>query len=292
MLDLLPSAEPTTSPEYCTLLSEAIWKHFTVGRDMAIGGGIAASGIGLQAYWGLISIADWHDHKSHWILSVVLPFAAVFAGHLMWRALTSPYKVHKGRERFYETELVPLRAFKKEVEDKEVTLLVARCETKQGSMETIVQIRNQIGPAYVVETEKAEYAYVVFSNPRKPGMPGKEAKSVLARIKYSGTGGNHFEFEQDARWAETTQPGALRPGESKVHILRIDFEAGAEHYLDIASKLNDGCYAANNDGIRRTDNKLYGDVVKVTVHLVAQNVDQTLHFELKNPCGAMKVSQV
>lgn len=249
---------------------------------MFISAVLAIATVLLQVRFGLIALNEWQGNEKHWILSVTLPFAAVIGIHVIWRILSTPPKLHAE----LQSEKNELAAFKRSVEDKEVKLVLARCNRTMTSF-------GSVGPSGGFQpVEEAECVSVTFANRREVGMPGKIAEGVLAKVTYIDS--SRRSFQQDGRWNKLDQPSIRDPRQSQNDLLRITFEPGDEHPLDIAAKFANGCFAMNNDSLRegpqRSERILQGTTVHITVRLVAQYVDQSFDFELRNPVnGQMEI---
>lgn len=131
--------------------------------------------------------------------------------------------------------------------------------------------------------ENAECAYSIFENLPREGKLGKLIKNVAAKITYADFAGKAFTI--NGRWADTDQPAILDSRQSITHLLRVDFDVGDEHSLDIAALFSDGCFAVNNDslkgGIKDPAKMLAGPIVKVSVQLLAEGVNQRFEFQLR-----------
>jgi hypothetical protein len=71
---------------------------FKFGRDMVLGGSLAAGTLALQVLWKLIPLADWREHRWQWIGSVVIPFVLVFGIDCLRRIVTGPWRLHQKQE--------------------------------------------------------------------------------------------------------------------------------------------------------------------------------------------------
>jgi hypothetical protein len=125
-----------------------------------------------------------------------------------------------------------------------------------------------------------------FINKASAGKPGKNACGVIARITYTDQDGSSY--YHSGRWAESTQPEALHPLESKLSLLPIDFLVGMEHDLDIAVKFarEPYCYAVNNESfpwMRIPEKQLKGPIIKVKVELTGETVNEVFEFKFTNP---------
>jgi hypothetical protein len=130
--------------------------------------------------------------------------------------------------------------------------------------------------------ETAECAYVTFGNLPVRGKTGVMIRSIAAKITYADFGRM---FTLDGRWADTDQPAILDPRQSTNHLLRVDFNVGDEHHLDIAAKFADGVFAINNDSFRGQvkdpAKMLTGNIVKIGIQLLAEGVNQNFDFQLQ-----------
>jgi len=288
MLDVLPQpGEPPISrtPFWRLIVKNAI-KDFKLWRDLGIGSVLSLATLLLQSYFGLITLQDWQAHKKQWILSILIPPMALLLLDALWRLVRAPSRVYELQRELHDGEVGKLRSFKKSVEETEVSLVVARC----NRIMTPFGNRGPSGEFLHVET--AECVSITFENRRTTGIPGKVAESVLAKVTYDDPIGRSF--QQDGRWNELDQPAIRDPLRSQNDLLRITFMPGDEHHLDIAAKFANGCFAINNssfrDGVHRPERMLTGTTIRITVRLVAQNVDQTFSFELRNPVnGQMEI---
>ncbi len=250
---------------------------------MAIGAAISVATIVLQAGLRLISTSDWHDHKGRWILSGVLPFGSYLLVHLLVRAIKAPYLVYTQREKQHEQELANLRRYKEQIQDKEVKLAFVRC----NRVPDVIHIQRMLvinGPDIMRPLDRSESLSVTFENPRNPGVPGKIAENVLAKITYTDSRGQPFHLE--GRWNQLDQPAGRGPTSSTLDLLRMTFYPGDERHLDVAAKFADGLFAYNNESQfnpKRSDRLLVGASIQVTVELIAEFVHQTFDFEIRNP---------
>jgi hypothetical protein len=218
--------------------------------------------------------------------TVPLTIAAFFVPNRLLRVLfgclavlcafVASFRVWARERTKVEEEIKELRAFKKEVENEQIQLQLA----PDGYHICM--------PTYGFPYRPSEQGFslmATFVNNPKPGMPGKPAHQVAAWITYTDADGHSFRIP--GRWADTTQPEHFDPLESKTSLLRVDFEVGSEHPLDIAVKFPKDllCYAVNNESfpdVRRDDRKLVGPLVKVKVELLAEWVNQAFTFEFIN----------
>jgi hypothetical protein len=287
MLDLLSQTgePPANLTLYWSMVIGWAFKDFKLGRDLAIGASLSLATLFLQYYFNLITLQDWQVHKRQWILSVLVPPLALLFLDSVRRLAKAPYEVYRQREDSYENETRSLLSFKKAVEDEEVHLAVARCNRA-------MTLFSNFGSSGVQPVQNAETVSITFVIHRMAGMPGKIAEGVLAKVTYDDPNGRSF--EQDGRWNDLDQPSIRDPRQSRNDLLRVKFEPGDEHHLDIAAKFPSGCFAINNDsfrdGLQRPDRMLVGTTVRITVKLIAQHVDQIFYFELRNPVnGQMEI---
>jgi hypothetical protein len=249
---------PTTFLQYTGMALRRAFREFEIGRDMGIGASIAVLNLGLQVWWRLIPLKDWEEHKWQWVISAVGPFIVVLGGHSLWRLISAPWRVHQDQE----IEMETLREFQKAVNEKEIHLEPSNplCST------SITSFNWQSGSSGRLCLR------ATFINNRKPGVPGKIAEKVAAKITYSDQGREPFTL--DGRWARTNQPAAYNPLQGKTEILRVDFHPGTQHELDIANKIphEQFCYAVAYDDLQAR--QLFGPIVKVKIELVAEHVHQ------------------
>ncbi len=281
MLDLLPHVEASSenSNSFWSLVLRRVIKNFKLVRDLSVGAVLSLATLLLQYHYGLITFQDWQAHRQQWILSILVPPLALSLLDCLWRLLKAPSEVYRLRVESDGQEIQLLRNFKKSVEDKEVRLVVVRCNR------TMTPFGNRGTSGEFLHVETAECVSITFANLRAAGVPGKSADDVRAKVTYDDPSGRSI--QQDGRWNELDQPAVRDPLRSQNDLLRITFMPGDEHHLDIAAKFAKGCFAINNDcfrdGLQRSERLLTGTTVRVTVRLVAQYVDQTFYFELKNP---------
>ncbi len=69
---------------------------FRWGRDLLIATGIALAQLLLLARWSLV--ADWRSHQLQWLLSCTIPYAVVLLGHLAYRVVEAPWRLHQEAE--------------------------------------------------------------------------------------------------------------------------------------------------------------------------------------------------
>jgi hypothetical protein len=263
---------PTTFFQHSSMLLRRAFREFGIGRDMGLGAFIAALGLGLQVWWELIPVKDWQEHKWHWVISVVAPFVLVLGGHALWRLITAPWRVHQDQEGEMET----LREFQKAVNEKEVHL-----EPSNPLCSTFVTNFN-----WETGSSPGLCLRSGFTNNRKPGLPGKTAYRVKANLTYFD--GEREPFTIEGRWVRTNQPAAYSPLQDKTEILRVDFEPGTCHELDIANKLpfEPGCYAVAWNDLRAR--MLVGPIVKVKIELIAEYVYQVFECVFETSMGKLE----
>ena len=128
---------------------------------------------------------------------------------------------------------------------------------------------------------------VRFINDPQLSVPSSKATGVIATIDYHRCSDGEHLLSLDGRWSESTQPSAISPLESTVHLLSADFSQGQQRSLDIA--FCDGetgkCYAWNNDNYKAANqlfvyppHLLTGDTFKVTIRLRGNSVDERFEF--------------
>ena len=138
------------------------------------------------------------------------------------------------------------------------------------------------------------YSYIVpflkvrFVNDPPYPCPSAKANGVRAKIQFYRHSDNSHLLSIDGRWAESTQPPAIHPLESKSHLLAATFGIGEERSLDVAYR--DGetrrYFAWNNDNynhhhFRCEDHLLKGDHFRVDIRLRGEWIDQTFSFAFK-----------
>jgi hypothetical protein len=150
-----------------------------------------------------------------------------------------------------------LEAYKKSVEDKEVHL-----EPSSPLCAVFVQLMG---------SEQCDCLRATFVNNRKPGIPGKVADKVAARITYTDRGREPFTL--DGRWVRTRQPASFTPLDDKTEVLRVDFHPGTKHELDIVNKVpsENFFYGVAYDDLQAR--MLFGPV-RVKIELIAVHVRQ------------------
>lgn len=223
----------------------------TWARDNLV---IAFLMIALVAFVGYFFFQQDPDWKNIavtcWVFGPILFFYAIAT---FWRAA---WKVHQKQD----TSIQELDAFKKSVEAEEIHLEPSSplCSV------SIASFNDGWGPRDCLRA--------AFINNRKPGIPGKIAHKVAARITYFDP--DRMPFTLDGRWARTTQPAAFSQLEDKTDILRVDFYPGTQHELDIANKLPNRMYshAVAYDDLEAK--MLIGPIVKVKIELIAEHVSQ------------------
>lgn len=269
----MESTLPTTFFEYVGMALRRAFREFEIGRDMGIGASIAVLTLGLQVWWRLIPLKDWEEHKWQWVISVAGPFVIVLGGHALWRLISAPWRIHQDQEREMET----LRELQKAVEEKEVHL-----EPSNPLCSTFMVPFN-----WGTGSSPRLCLRATFSNNRKPGVPGKIAEKVAAKITFSDPG--RAPFTLDGRWARTNQPAAYSPQQDKTEILRVDFHPGAQHELDIANKIphEKVCYAVAYDDLQAR--MLLGPIVKVKIELIAEHVCQVFECVFETSEGKLEV---
>ncbi len=159
----------------------------------------------------------------------------------------------------------------------------------EGAQDELAFVRCEVKPVrFIFRThppsyEDAECAYVTFGNTPIKGKNGKLMRSIAAKITYADFTEQMFTF--DGRWADTDQPAVLDPRQSTTHLLRVDFDVGDEHHLDIAANFRDGCFAVNNDSfrgqIKDPAKMLTGPIVRISIQLVAVGINQHFEFQLR-----------
>jgi hypothetical protein len=159
-----------------------------------------------------------------------------------------------------------------------ISLAVSKCEIKK----TLFNFYNT--------QESAKCALVTFDN---TGKPRRVAKSVAAKITYLDADARSFTL--DGRWADTDFPSA-DPTKSNRHLLRVDFGVGEDRVLDIAAQFGLECFAVNDasltNNVKDPNLRLIGPTIRVTVRLLAEQVDQTFTFELKTDIRKLQIARL
>src|SRR5208283_2573192 len=159
--------------DYYKIFLQTFWKDFKKSTgEQVIGALLAISILALQIHYGVIKQGE--IQVNFW--SVAWPYAALVCALFLYHLIRAPWELHQKLEQ----EIDALTAFKKEVEDKEVELVLIRCNYVPNVIH-IDRITTQGGQSIFRPLEKAESVTVTFGNPRKQGMPGKIAENVLAR---------------------------------------------------------------------------------------------------------------
>jgi hypothetical protein len=196
------------------------------------------------------------------------PILFLYAIAIFWRAA---WKVHQKQDK----SIWELDTFKKSVEAKEVHL-------------------ESIGPLYSVSLVPFNDGQgerlclrATFINNRKPGIPGKIAEKVAAKITYFDI--ERAPFTVEGRWVRTNQPASYTHLQDKTEILRVDFHPGTQHELDIANKnpRNRYCYAVAYDDLQAR--MLLGPRVKVKIELIAEYVNQIFECIFEIPGDELRV---
>jgi hypothetical protein len=94
-------AEATGFWAHCRIVAGQAFRDFAWARDMALATILAAATLVIQVIGRLISVQDWQQHKTLWVVSIVGPYIVVLAVHISWRLLTAPWRVHQEQERHY-----------------------------------------------------------------------------------------------------------------------------------------------------------------------------------------------
>jgi len=89
---------PSTFRQHVALVFSRALKDFRWIRDTLLGAGLSIASILLQSHWRLITVEDWHEHWTRWILSIAIPYALVIVPHLIWRLGEAPWRVYQELE--------------------------------------------------------------------------------------------------------------------------------------------------------------------------------------------------
>ena|ERR1700674_5817868 len=198
--------------------------------------------------------------------------SGIAGGGLLWYGIVA--KDEDTKDDGFFNHLGQFRTATPLIDDEPSALTFVRCEVKP------VQFTFRSHPP---SFETAECGYVTFGNPPIAGEKVRLVRSIAAKITYADFSGNIFTL--DGRWADTDQPAMLDPRQSTTHLLRVDFNVGDEHHLDIAAKFRDACFAINNDSfrgqIKDPARMLTGPLVKINIQLVAEEINQYFDFQLE-----------
>lgn len=114
--------------------------------------------------------------------------------------------------------------------------------------ETITQTFTAVPSGQIVKQRQDTFLKIRFVNDPRLSVPSSKA-TVIATIDYYSDPDNIHLHSLDGRWADSTQPSAISPLESKIHLLPATFLHRQQRSLDIA--FCDGesgkYYAWNND---------------------------------------------
>ena len=154
------------------------------------------------------------------------------------------------------------------------------------SCESITQTFGDVRSGKVLKQRVDLFLKVRFINDPELSVPSSKA-TVIATIDYYRLPDNALIFSLDGRWAESTQPSAKSPLESKVDLLPATFLHGQQRSLDIA--FCDGetgkYYAWNNDNYNAVNeffvypsHLLDGERFRVHIRLRGDYVDKHVSF--------------
>jgi hypothetical protein len=126
---------------------------------------------------------------------------------------------------------------------------------------------------------------VRFINDPEGSSRSAVARDVCAKVRYSLGEQNVPSLDIDGRWADSDQPSIRDVRQSRNDLLRIDFNLGDEHILDIGFKdpQTGAFFAWNNDvydyaGFKKPEYRLIGDSIRVEIRLRAPDVDEKFVF--------------
>jgi hypothetical protein len=262
------SHSKTTFWGHLIIVLRYAFHEFKWGRDLSISTALALAGALILMATGIVSRPE---ERQILILSILAPFVIVFGLHIAYKLGTAPWRIHQEHER----RINELLDYKKKVEEQEVKLEISPLNT----FTVLHRFPDRT-------TENAYALRVLFSNKRKPGLPGKIAKDVQAKISFIDATGKNIPGLK-GRWAETDQPELRGPLASKLDLLRVDFFVGSDLQLDLAAKFiaDAQCFAIDNDSfpmIRHERTMLTGPLIKAVVELQAVNVHQLFEVEFIN----------
>jgi hypothetical protein len=259
--------DPISFRSYYTAVAKEAREEATWGRDNLVIVFLLLALAALVGYFFFQQDPDWKGITvTCWVFG---PLLFLYAVATFWRAA---WKVHQKQD----SSIQELDAFKKCVEAKEVHLEPSNplCST----FVTNFNWESGSSPGLCLRSG--------FTNNRKPGFPGKTAHRVKANITYFD--GEREPFTIEGRWVRTNQPAAYSPLQDKTEILRVDFEPGTCHELDIANKMpfEPGCYAVAWNDLRAR--MLVGPIVKVKIELIAEYVCQVFECVFETSEGKLE----
>lgn len=128
-------------------------------------------------------------------------------------------------------------------------------------------------------------------NDPETAEPSAKAHQVAAKITFTDRAGKSV-LEIDGRWSESEQPSKRDISQSRLDLLRMDFDIGDERSIDIAfhDLQEDSFYAYNNDsyqypGVKKPQFKLAENTYDVSVRLRAVHVDKTFRLRISRNAG-------
>jgi hypothetical protein len=92
--------------QYFFIVVHRAFKEFAWGRDVLIATCLAVATLVIQVVGRVISVQDWQQHKTLWIVSIVGPYIVVLTLHIGWKMLTASWRAYQEKE----TELAILAA--------------------------------------------------------------------------------------------------------------------------------------------------------------------------------------
>jgi hypothetical protein len=240
---------------YYKRLFMVLWKDFSKStRGQVVGALVAVAILVLQIHYGVIGKQEIKGNE--W--AIALPYTILVLCLFVYHAVHAPWEI----DQELRGQLNCLKSFKQAVEEEEVHL-----EPSNPLCTTFVTTFN-----WENGSSGGLCLRATFMNKRKPGVPGKIAEKVAAKITYFDQ--EREPFTLDGRWARTNQPASYNPLQDKTEILRVDFHPGTQHELDIANKIAHQrfCYAVAYDDLQAR--QLFGPKVKVKIELIAVHVLQ------------------
>jgi hypothetical protein len=142
----------------------------------------------------------------------------------------------------------------------------------------------------------APFLKVRFVNEPAGPYPNAKVDGVKATIQYFRDGEDTPLLEIDGRWSGSDQPSLRDYRQSRTDLLRMAFDIGDVHELDVAYRdpRTGCCYAWNNDNYNYSDmtkpeHGLDGGAFRVKVRLLGIWVDQTFVFGFTNSAKGLEI---
>jgi hypothetical protein len=213
----LVSRQTSTEPgfwTYATLVRTHMLQEFNWLRDMLIATAIAVSTAWMQIHYRFVESTQ---SRTFWV-TVLAPYVVVLGLHLVIRACSAPYHLHREKER-------------------ELFEAIAERDRSAAKLEAIERAR----PRIVVRDIYADKVAVnqngmqvclanvlraKLENAPSHNFPSCEAKNVTAMISFYDSSGKLLIEDMDARWTASTQPVGPH-WVSVVPLLGMDFGMGS-----------------------------------------------------------------